>query len=1011
MTTTQSSAATEKITSWRKSDRLLRGWIIGTLSEEALGLAIGQETSKSVWDALKEAYAQDSQEREFTLSQQLTYLCKDENTTIGEHIRKFKSICDNLAAIGSPVTDKVKVFSLLTSLGPRYESFTTTMLKPPRPSYTELVSLLKGYEQRQAWFSTTAPTHQLAFYGQKQRLGSVNHKPQTNFNSTGRGFQAHKHHLNGHNNFGQQNIIKDSKMQRPPPPGKRRMTPSEREMYRDETCQLCGGTGHVAKICWHLSKYTQAQDEIPQALAALTLDNSVLDTEWTSDTGASHHMTGNAGMLKNIRPYFGSDSVLIGDGTLLGIKSVGDTQIQNGNQTLPLNNVLHVPNLNRNLLSISQLTDHYPVNCEFSNVDFCVKERATGHKVMQGQRKGDLYVISSPHELHFSHRFKSGTAEVWHQRLGHPQISTLKLLQQKGLIDVQGSNKLQFMCDSCQLAKLSKLPFSISENSSSSSFIKIHCDLWGPAPVLSLEKFRYYACIVDDFSRYTWFIPLKKKSDFVDAFFAFEKYVARQFDKKIKIFHSDGGGEFINARLSSHFQAEGIVHQISCPHTPEQSGMVERRHRIIRELGMSMLFHCGAPLYLWVEAFATAVFLINRLPSTSLDTDTPFFKLHKVHTNYSFLRVFGSRCFPYTWDTRKHKFDPKTIPCIFVGYSDRHKGYKCFFPPSQKIIISRHVVFDEKQFPFKNQHCAEKICLSDHWMSVFDSWTTFPISDNDSLSQSVEACDPPLPSPDLPQQSSLQDNSTTSPPSLHRTSTTTDHGNPDPISNSAAHTENSSEESTLSSFQHTLEPTEPPPVRSTPSASPQPPHHSIQTRSHSGIFKPNPKYALVVASSGIPRVPRSIKSALNHDGWKAAIQEEMDALHHNNTWKLVPRDPGMHIIGSKWVLKPKLKPDGTLDRLKARLVAKGYHQIDGLDYTDTFSPVIKPGTIRLVLSVALVQKWDIRQLDVKNAFLHGLLTEDIYMEQPPGMVDPRFPTHVCKLQRALYGLKQAPRLV
>lgn len=86
-----------------------------------------------------------------------------------------------------------------------------------------------------------------------------------------------------------------------------------------------------------------------------------------------------------------------------------------------------------------------------------------------------------------------------------------------------------------------------------------------------------------------------------------------------------------------------------------------------------------------------------------------------------------------------------------------------------------------------------------------------------------------------------------------------------------------------------------------------------------------------------------------------------------------------------------------------------FHQINGIDYTDTFSPVIKPGTIRLVLSLALVRHWDIRQLDVKNAFLHGILTEDIYMEQPPGMIDPKFPNHVCKLRRALYGLKQAPR--
>lgn len=150
------------------------------------------------------------------------------------------------------------------------------------------------------------------------------------------------------------------------------------------------------------------------------------------------------------------------------------------------------------------------MNCEFSNVDFYVKEWKTGNEVMTGQ-KMDLYVIFSPHELYYSHIFKSSTAEVWHQRLGHPQSSPLKLLHEKRLIDVQGSNKLQSVCESCQLAKLSKLSFSVSGYSSSSIFNKIHCDLWGPSPVLSLGKFHYYACIVDDFSLYTWIIPLKTK--------------------------------------------------------------------------------------------------------------------------------------------------------------------------------------------------------------------------------------------------------------------------------------------------------------------------------------------------------------------------------------------------------------------------------------------------------------------------------------------------------------------
>jgi histone deacetylase 1/2 len=116
----------------------------------------------------------------------------------------------------------------------------------------------------------------------------------------------------------------------------------------------------------------------------------------------------------------------------------------------------------------------------------------------------------------------------------------------------------------------------------------------------------------------------------------------------------------------------------------------------------------------------------------------------------------------------------------------------------------------------------------------------------------------------------------------------------------------------------------------------------------------------------------------------------------------------LHVIGSKWIFKSKLKPDGTLDRLKALLVAKGYHQIDGIDYTETFSYVIKPSTIQIILTIALVKHWPIRQLDVKNAFLHSNIVEDIYMEQPPGMDDLQKPMHVSKLQHALYGLKQAP---
>ena len=139
------------------------------------------------------------------------------------------------------------------------------------------------------------------------------------------------------------------------------------------------------------------------------------------------------------------------------------------------------------------------------------------------------------------------------------------------------------------------------------------------------------------------------------------------------------------------------------------------------------------------------------------------------------------------------------------------------------------------------------------------------------------------------------------------------------------------------------------------------------------------------------------------------MEVEFGALLVNGTWSLCPRPPNRKIIQNKWVFRLKQKADGSIDRQKARLVAKGFDQEDGVDYTKTFSLVIKPTTIRVIFTLAVHFNWFIHQLDVSNAFLHGSLLEEVYMEQPKGFVDPKLPHHVCRLHKALYGLKQAPR--
>jgi histone deacetylase 1/2 len=155
--------------------------------------------------------------------------------------------------------------------------------------------------------------------------------------------------------------------------------------------------------------------------------------------------------------------------------------------------------------------------------------------------------------------------------------------------------------------------------------------------------------------------------------------------------------------------------------------------------------------------------------------------------------------------------------------------------------------------------------------------------------------------------------------------------------------------------------------------------------------------------------PRHFRVALGTPHWWAAMETEFDALIKNGTWQLTPPRSDVNIIDSKWVFKVKRHANGTIERYKARLVAKGFKQRYGLDYEDTFSLVVKPTTIRLLLSLAVTHGWFMRQLDVENAFLNGILEEEVFMRQPPGFVDSERPHHLCRLTKAIYGLKQAPR--
>jgi histone deacetylase 1/2 len=434
-------------------------------------------------------------------------------------------------------------------------------------------------------------------------------------------------------------------------------------------------------------------------------------------------------------------------------------------------------------------------------------------------------------------------------------------------------------------------------------------------------------------------------------------------------------------------------------------------------MGLTLLAKAGLPNCYWVDAFLTSVYLINRLPTKVLKKLSPYFVLHKTMPSYSELRTFGCACYPYLRPYENHKLAFRSKQCIFIGYSNQQKGYRCLDYSTGRVFISRHVVFDENTFPKLDRCQSSTSHTSNQFIGMSSLPLSFPLpSTVHNLNVlPVASCSELIPpTPILPEHSTLPapdiltlpEHSTLPAPDIltlpeHSVSPT-----PEPALPVTSPLPTNNLQINIPTDTHS----EPSPI----------PPREILTRSKTGKLKAKEfpgfktlfasRHPLCVFSSIIiESEPTCFTKAVTKPEWHAAMSCEFDALMANGTLSLCPRPLNKRVVRNKWVYKIKRHPDGHVERYKARLVAKGFDQISGIDYYDTFSPVVKPTTIRLVLALAVSLNWNIKQLDVSNAFLHGILDEEVYMEQPKGYEDDNFPEHVCRLHKSLYGLKQAPR--
>jgi hypothetical protein len=368
----------------------------------------------------------------------------------------------------------------------------------------------------------------------------------------------------------------------------------------------------------------------------------------------------------------------------------------------------------------------------------------------------------------------------------------------------------------------------------------------------------------------------------------------------------------------------------------------------------SMISAMEVPKSFWPEAVKWATYVMNRSPTFAVKDMTPEEAWSGSKPFVHHFRVFGCLAHVHVPDAHRKKLDGKSIKCILLGVSEESKAYKLYDPVEKKIIVSRDVVFEESRS--WNWNKRKTIVKS-----------TEPVSDNEE-NDNIE---------------------------LEETNEEVDNGH-EGVNNEVV-SDSTEEQSTEGDDDGS------PRIR-------RPPQYlkDYVTGLENSESDNDQLQNLAIAMFSSSEDPTTFDEAVKSTKWKEAMDSEIKSIEANNTWKLVTLPHGVKPVGVKWVYKTKFNEKGKIEKHKAILVAKGYSQKYGVDFSEVYAPVARWDTIRTILSLAAHEKWNVFQLDVKSAFLHGELIEDVYVEQPLGYQKGNN-SQVYKLNKALYGLKQAPR--
>ncbi|WVZ55414.1 hypothetical protein U9M48_006074 [Paspalum notatum var. saurae] len=772
-------------------------------------------------------------------------------------------------------------------------------------------------------------------------------------------------------------------------------------------------------------KETKKQEPTSEAKTVYSSDGS----SWVLDSGCTYHMTGERDMFTSLQVTNESQEIVFGDSGKGEVIGVGNIPISHDQS---LSNVLLVDSLSYNLLSVSQLCEK-GFNCLFTDEGVQILRREDSSIAFTGRLKGNLYLVDftttrvTPETCLVA---KSDKGWLWHRRLAHVGMRNLAKLQKDehilGLTNV--SFEKDKVCSACQAEKQVGVPHPAKNIITTSRPLELlHMDLFGPVAYISIGGNKYGLVIVDDYSRFTWVFFLSDKGETQEVLKKFMTRAQNEYEVKIKKVRSDNGKEFKNTGVEEYLDEEGIKHEFSVPYTPQQNGVVERKNRTLIEAARTMLDEYKTPDNFWAEAVNTACHAMNRLYLHKIYKKTSYELLTGNKPKVHYFRVFGCKCFILNKKTKSSKFAPKVDEGFLLGYASNAHGYRVFNKNSGLVEIAVDVTFDEtnglqryldenvagneeppcaaikklaigevKPQEKKDEQVDQARVVMPNVLPCLDQGgAARPSEEFSQVGDQTLMSEDSVPPRDAPQEQD-QDSSENSPIAQQE-----EHGGQEQENEDQAQVHK--DDGQIQRQQLV----------------PHPRVHQTVQRDHPvdnilgsirrGVTTRSRLASFCEFYSFVSSLePLRVEQALEDPDWVMAMQEELNNFTRNEVWSLVER-PNQNVIGTKWVFRNKQDEHGVVTRNKARLVAQGFTQVEGLDFGETYAPVARLESIRILIAFATHHNFKLYQMDVKSAFLNGPIQELVFVEQPPGFEDPKKPNHVYKLHKALYGLKQAPR--